>query len=231
MDQFKDKNLTNLKKVDYSIFELLQRDNTDIQDELKFGLKVRINTLEENILGIEEGIKSKNSFGLTMHINSVYIHISGILDNLASLIDIRLELKIEKRLEIVLNNKRFKSSLKSNNFKLYSLIQNDFQIWLKTIKEKRDPIAHRKPLFVPPKVINNQKELDKFKEINNNLKNEKDGGNVYSHVIRFQNELLFKPYFVQYDGTKIDNIEETITEDISNLVNLYKKVLHLIEIT
>lgn len=156
-----------------------------------------------------------------MHINSLYIHIKGILDNLASILNIQLNLNIKNKNFIVLNNDNFLNSLKANSLEISNLIENDYKIWLKEIKIKRDPIAHREPLFIPYTIIINEQENSKFNEINARLSNEKNVKNMSSILHELQNNLPFKPYFVQYDGSKIYDIEETITRDIKVIKELF----------
>ncbi len=222
MSEFKNNNLKTL----YSILEnnsklLQQTHNNNIKKDLQFGLSVRTNILIENIIGIHKALENENSFNLTMQINSLYIHIKGILDNLASIINTKLNLSIENKFHIVLTHQNFKNELKNYSNDLFSLIEDDFKDWLKNIKEKRDPIAHRKPLYVPPKIITSKEENDKLDNINNNLSNEKNPDNIYSHIVNIQNEQKFHSYFIQYDGSKINNIEEIISSDLTSLKNLY----------
>jgi hypothetical protein len=170
-------------------------------------------------------LKKENSFELTMHINSLYIHVKGILDNLASIINKRLPLEMGNQNNITLNHSQFKKCLSEKNKSLHDLIENELQKWLKDIKEKRDPIAHRKPLYVPPKKIEDETDLNKFNEINTNLNNEKNPEKIYSYIVEFQNQLTFHPEFIQYDNSKIDKIEETISCDMKYLYESYNKIM------
>jgi hypothetical protein len=227
MNEFKNSNLKILHlMLEKNVVLVQSLINKDIKKDLQFGLNVRLNILIENIIGIEKSLKSENSFNLTMQINSIYIHIKGILDNLASILNTRFNLSIKNKFHIVLTHDKFKYELKNKSNNLYNLIENNFNDWLKSIKDKRDPIAHREPLYVPPKIITSKKEVEKFEEINNNLSNEQNAENVYSHIVDIKNGLKFHPYFIQYDGTQVSNIEEVISNDLTSLKDLYYAIFN-----
>jgi len=59
-------------------------------------------------------------------------------------------------------NKDFLNKLKVKNINLYNLVIEN-QKWFVDLTEKRDPVAHRKPIYLPPTVIIN--DIQQFKSI------------------------------------------------------------------
>ncbi|PHR69914.1 MAG: hypothetical protein COA66_13885 [Arcobacter sp.] len=108
---------------------------------------------------------------ISMHLNSFYFHLSGIIDNLAWYLEYSLNLlniKIggsKNKNKIGLQKKRnqdFLEELKIKNIDLYNLII-EYQEWFIELNEKRDPVAHRKPIYIPPTVMLN--DIKQFKPV------------------------------------------------------------------
>jgi len=105
-----------------------------------------------------------------MHLNSFYFHLSGIIDNLAwyleyslNLLNIRIDDSNNRsKIGLQKRNKNFLKELESKNINLYNLII-EYQEWFTDLNEKRDPVAHRKPIYVPPTVVIN--DTQQFKPI------------------------------------------------------------------
>lgn len=124
---------------------------------------------------------SKENIDLTMNLNSFYFHLSGLIDNLGWYIEYKyqildLNLKVEKdRKQVGLSkkrNKNFYRELKLKNNEVYLIIQQ-YQKWIDDLHEKRDPITHRMPLYIPPTVMTyNKPEFMPVYSLNSETLNE-----------------------------------------------------------
>lgn len=163
-------NFTN-KLYGNLLFNLLEEKNSSeqkLKNLLQFTLINRINILQQNCINIftNETMKNETSYSYTvtdisMNLNSFYLHLSGLIDNLGWYIEYKyqvLDLNLEdkkNRKQIGLSkkrNKNFYKELKIKNNETYSIIRQ-YQNWLDDLHEKRDPITHRMPLYVPPTVV------------------------------------------------------------------------------
>jgi hypothetical protein len=168
-------NYTNL----LSLFKKAKQDKTkEIQNLIQFTIVNRLMMLDLNCSKLfrssikESDVKyAHDSTEITMHLNSFYFHLSGIIDNLAWYLEYSLkilDIKIDSgsnRKKIGLHKKKnndFLKKLKSKNEEIYNLILR-YQEWFNDLNEKRDPVAHRNPIYVPPAVVENN--IQHFKPI------------------------------------------------------------------
>ena len=232
MDNFsewKNNSLIIIKKIIETNFYAIQKmEDNDIRKIIQFGINIRIYIIQENILGIYEALKSENSQKLTMNINSFYMHIKGILDNLASIIDKKYEMNIHF-MSIDLRKDKFKKILNKKNPDLYQFL-DDYSEWLDEIKNKRDPIAHRKPLYIPPGIITSKEEQQKLNDINRKMELEKDTNKIFELTIEWKNAVKFHPYMIQHDETKLEHIEKTILKDLRVVKELNLKIFEICQL-
>jgi hypothetical protein len=144
-----------------------KKDLKDLKDLIQFTLIHRISILQTNNTNLfkssikkEKTAYANDSIDISMNLNSFYFHLSGIIDNLGWYIEYKLKiLNIEindKRNKSLIGlyknrNKKFLQELKIKEINLYNTIL-EYQNWFNELIEKRDPITHRKPLYVPPTV-------------------------------------------------------------------------------
>lgn len=183
-------NFTNSIYTDVLIFlmDLKKNDsNLEINNLLQFTIINRILILQQNCINIftNDSIKNKKEYSkenidLTMNLNSFYFHLSGLIDNLGWYIEYKyqildLNLKGEKdRKQVGLSkkrNKNFYRELKLKNNEVYLIIQQ-YQKWIDDLHEKRDPITHRMPLYIPPTVTYNKPEFMPVYSLNSETLNE-----------------------------------------------------------
>ncbi len=91
-------------------------------------------------------------------LNDVYIHALGTVDNYAWAIRHYFgndELKRLRQIEVGLFKRDFRSNSTVSDF---GDIAAAFADWHNEIKTRRDPVAHRIPLSVPPYVLNEDDE-------------------------------------------------------------------------
>lgn len=182
---------TNSVYTDVLIFlmDLKKNDsNLEINNLLQFTIINRILILQQNCINIftNDSMKNKKEYSkenidLTMNLNSFYFHLSGLIDNLGWYIEYKyqildLNLKVEKdRKQVGLSkkrNKNFYRELKLKNNEVYLIIQQ-YQKWIDDLHEKRDPITHRMPLYIPPTVMTyNKPEFMPVYSLNSETLNE-----------------------------------------------------------
>lgn len=176
----------------------------------------------------------KNSYEcetVNVMLNSIYLHIRGILDNTAWLLYYDLELQnlnIPRDIDFSGNN--YLKAIQTNK-KIEKVIQ-DYSLWMKELKEKRDPIAHKLPLYIPAKFIDNEEDLKKAIDLKK-LGEEKRKVNDETWI---QDEFAsmyvgdFKPVIMNLDTEKemgkIYPILPEIKRDIENFSNFIFKIFN-----
>lgn len=91
-------------------------------------------------------------------LNDIYIHTLGTVDNYAFAIRHYFgneELRCLRQNDVGLFKREFQRNPSVSDF---TEIAAEFADWHKEIKERRDPVAHRIPLSVPPQVVNDAEE-------------------------------------------------------------------------
>ncbi len=97
----------------------------------------------------DSDIKNNVTFIASYHLNNFYYLLTGLLDNIATIIDLYYNLGFydsKNHLKCSLGHSEFKKKLKIKNLKLYKLIVQQSS-WLKDLRLKRHPGAHREVLF------------------------------------------------------------------------------------
>lgn len=144
------------KLILLSLFISENLKNNDAKEYILNGVARRIETIYKciknifNLLPIDECslYKEDKIADATINLHAFYINIAGLLDNFALVI--WLEKKplegVENKKDVGFDKKCFCKSL-SNNFQIY--LKESF-LWRKYIKNYRDALAHRIPLYIPP---------------------------------------------------------------------------------
>jgi hypothetical protein len=161
--------------------------------------------------------QEQNYFNI--YLNSLYINIFGTIENLAWLI------YYEKIYPDKKPNKYSISIFKEKFIKIcfncgldIANIKNDYDKWINEIKEKRDPIAHQVPLYVPFRIIRNDDQLNEYKRMEK-LANEKAlAGDTHGYM-----EIMYKAKKIGEFIPKImlvDSESETLSFiDFKNVIN------------
>jgi hypothetical protein len=150
------------------------------------------------------------------------MNIPGVLDNFA------WTLLFEKEPGAIQSLSRMEINLFSKKFRLlssFSEIEEEIlshDSWNKDVKNRRDPVAHRIPLYVPPSILN-ENEADSYKQLYGKyLENiqevafEKADANFekLNHIGRFF------PHFVHDPEQGLIPIYPTIPTDMSHLIRI-----------
>ena len=182
--------------------------NNDAKEYILHGVARRIKTIYKcienifNLLPIDECslYKEDKIADATINLHAFYINIAGLLDNFALVIWLE-----KKPLEGVENNKNvgfdkkcFRKSL-SNKFQEY-LEKNS--LWLEYIKNYRDALAHRIPLYIPP------------------LIDEKTGKEIQSISIKHS---IFKKEEIKDDENNLFIFHTQLIEDFNKIEEFFYK--------
>ncbi len=148
------------------LMERLQ--SKDARDFLAYGVMRRLSIIRLNLktifqiaycgrremLGMEEEANH-----LDMHIHSFFYHCYGALDNAAWCIAHEKEFPLRNnKFKVSLFGKEFSSFVKKSHASLHQVLRAQEKLY-RRIKGIRDAIAHRKPLYVPPGVINEKETI------------------------------------------------------------------------
>ena len=109
---------------------------------------------------------------------------------------------------------------------MFQLIST-YSDWFDEMKNKRDPIAHRKPLYVPLGIVASEEEVQKLNDIDKKIKFEKDTNKLFELHLERESTVEFYPYMLQNDHTKLDDIEETILKDLQILCELNRTIFDI----
>lgn len=135
--------------------------NADAQRFLMQGVLRRLLVIRHNTLALTtfkpdnpNFLDFETSTMLTMHANSLYLHIHGLFDNLAWAIAYSFPVygvvdEDDKACQrrVGLFKADFIGSIPSVELVTYLNMRSE---WYKLLKELRDPIAHRLPMYAPP---------------------------------------------------------------------------------
>ena len=104
-----------------------------------------------------------------IYVNALYLNLRGALDNLAWVIATALDVfptlseASTSRKMVDLFHRKFRSRLKEIDQELHDRL-GPFEDWYNELRGLRDPAAHRIPLYIPPSVITEQSQVDRFRE-------------------------------------------------------------------
>ncbi len=201
---------------------------------LRNGVCFRCSLIEEAYRLLLDGIENlkyeeTKLMEVNIYINSIYINIRGIIDNLSWYLKYELNISTKSENQIDLKGKIFRKELVEKGFNI-DRIQR-FDDWFSEIKKKRDPIAHRLPLYIPYRIITDKKDAENaqklYKEADNKLCNADKTWT--SSLFDARNIGEFKPTILKTDTETgeitIYPIEKNIESDLENIKDLVKEIL------
>lgn len=171
----------------------------------------------------EEPLKHNEQLELSVDINVIYMYIRGVLDNFAWCILYEREPNLINQIhpnDIGLFSKKFRKK-----FSLFSKIETDIgkhDEWFEELKEKRDPAAHRIPLYIPPSTVT-PNEAECHEELYKKFLNEVENLDFDSSDSTFQQiDKIgkFEGVFAHHpDGPLID-LYPVLPTDIAHLIRV-----------
>jgi hypothetical protein len=174
---------------------------------------------------------------LNVHLNSYYVQLRGALDNLAwglhyefAILGPQTEADPRTRSRCNLFDNRFLAPLQDTHTKLAVMLRGKQQ-WFEEFKERRDPVAHRIPLYAMPGVIKEgsaeEAEMRRlYAEFNDSIAR----GALEEGISKwFQSARIgkYEPWFVQYavDGYSIRNLPDQVGADQAEFLSVSEAVL------
>ncbi|OPZ79193.1 MAG: hypothetical protein BWY78_00185 [Alphaproteobacteria bacterium ADurb.Bin438] len=153
----------------------------DAQEYLNFGFLRRLSIIKRCIENVfkthppsqKETLSHSERIDLSIYIQSFVINTWGALDCLCWVLVKHYNINIHKN-DISISNKKFKTKLSENSRNDINEYINECKKWIDNLKDRRDRLAHKTPLYVPNVI----KNFDEY----NNLEKEKiyyaSNGNV-----------------------------------------------------
>jgi hypothetical protein len=196
---------------------------------LRSGICFRGLLLQESIRMLINGINNidTDTFAIdqiNVAINSIYINIRGIIDNISWVLKYEYSINISVN-NVFIGNEKFRKKLEEKGCQTTKI--NVFDDWLKELKEKRDPITHRLPLYIPDKIIDNSDDAKKAEELRGQVdllmsNNDREWLSKMSQIKRIGS---FKPYL--FLNNSIDNEDITVFSIEHVLINDFQKLNEL----
>lgn len=190
----------------------------------------------------EAPLKEAESFQLERALNDIYIHSRGLLDNLAWAVLALYRPEIAQDVhpgQVDLFKRKF---LKKYDLGWLADIVGPFVAWNTDFKSRRDPIAHRIPLSVPPAIVTPEQQVLRQalyeswwkagQEVILAMQGRKDS-DVVAAKEKKKEELfeelesvgIFYPYMsIDPDSSPVP-LYPTVVEDVGNVVEIPWKIL------
>ena len=170
-----------------------------------------------------EPLSSDEQIDLSLAINITYMNIPGILDNFAWCLLYERQPDLANKISqnhVGLFSKEFRKQLDA-----FSEIAEEIEVhdsWQKEIKERRDPVAHRIPLYVPPSLLT-QEEANIYSAINSRYTNSLNGlqlDEAGTALEQMDSIGTFYPSFIHHPEEPHIPIYPTIPTDMSHLIRI-----------
>ena len=186
-----------------------QLSNEEARYYLRFGFIPRALQIKEarfQLLQVMEksggsALDVYHTTSLNMYLNSLYFNMCGAMDNLAwgmqheaSVVD---DLGKDKR-DVGLFARKFKQGLKNIDSSVAKTL-GDCTEWGREMKEFRDPIAHRIPLYISRCVITTESQKEEYRAYERNLGETDYSEDPNAYMEAFRNMLqvgTFKAVFL-----------------------------------
>jgi hypothetical protein len=159
---------------------------------------------------------------LSRDVNVLYMNIRGVLDNFAWCF------LYEKEAGAINSLSRTDVDLFSAKFRklpAFSQIMQEISAhddWNREVKERRDPVAHRIPLYIPPSMLT-EEQAETYVALNNEAN--EAARNLAFHEFDFKTDQLsnigtFCPYFQHHPDDGLIPIYPTIPSDMAHLITI-----------
>lgn len=228
--------LDSINNLSTKSFEIVQKlKNDDAKYYMKYGVGRRSLMLYYSYQAIiniacperTEPLSCNEQIDLSREINILYINLRGILDNYAWCFMYEQTPNLKKELhlrKISLFSKDFRKKCSAFHKIKKGILAHD--TWEKEVKERRDPVAHRIPLYVPHTIMTSN-ETERYSNSNiqyneklNNL--DLEGANqLFNEMYRMG---TFYPVFIHHHDDGLIPIYPTIPTDLVHLIRIQSVV-------
>jgi hypothetical protein len=186
--------------------------------------------------GRTEALQGNEPEMLNVHLNSYYIHLRGAFDNLAWALQYEFAPLGSGGEEIPahwmkcnLFDNRFVGPLTALKPELGATLQASVE-WATGLKDRRDPVAHRVPLYVPPGVVRGE-EGDRAKALFAEASLAYEAGDLRAGMAKVREGYAigqFTPVMVLSGtgGLTVLKLNETVQRDHATFLTVSKAVLN-----
>jgi hypothetical protein len=170
-----------------------------------------------------EPLSQDEQNALSQAINITYMNIPGILDNFAWCLIYERQPEMADKIpknNVGLFSKKFREQLDAFSEIAGEITVHD--LWQQEVKERRDPVAHRIPLYVPPSLVT-EEEAETYSAVYNRFSANLNSLKLDEADIAFkQLESIgtFSPYFMHHPEERPIPIYPTIPADMSHLLRI-----------
>lgn len=168
-------------------------------------------------------LSRNNQVTLSQAINSTYIHLLGILDNFAWCLLYERQAELADKLprnDVGLFSPKFRKQFVAFPEIVEEITAHDS--WHKDVKSRRDPVAHRIPLYVPSAQFT-QDQVEQYSAIStqyhDSLK-ELRLDEAEETLVQIDSIGSFLPYFIHHPEEPHIPIYPTIPADLSHLIRI-----------
>ena len=168
-------------------------------------------------------LSQDDQIALSQAINITYMNIPGILDNFAWCLTYERQPELAEKISrksVGLFSKKFRKE-----FNAFFEVEKEIRVhdlWQREVMERRDPVAHRIPLYVPPSIVTQDEAntysaaYNRFTENLNSLKLD-DADMALSQMDSIG---TFCPWFIHHPEEPPTPIYPTVPEDLSHLIRI-----------
>ncbi|ACM39546.1 MULTISPECIES: hypothetical protein [Rhizobium/Agrobacterium group] len=197
---------------------------------MRFGVLRRLRMMISSFRNLQSIIMPDRTVPLTMDqsdevcrdLNAIYVNILGLLDNYAWTIVHQVgsvATQAAKPLSVSLFKPMFAADPALSNV---AATLRSFATWETDVKKRRNPAAHRMPLYVPPAGYDREatetlRDLDQ--QISTALR-EQDFDKMHNLQRKRERVGIFVPIFVHDPGEEINDIYPTLPQDLGQMVKI-----------
>jgi len=217
------------------------------REHLKHGLARRLRLLHLGLAQIvaiahprrREPLSDNEQLNLTLHLNSFYLHIRGCLDNLAWCLAHELKVFGSQIQEETIASKvnlfggPLLGTLTSAAPSVGASVRRHTE-WHRDLKNIRDPVAHRIPIYAVPAVLTSE-EAERHRDVYNRAEEARVVGDLDS-AGRLFDELSsignYVPYFAHSPSAigSLRKVYPQVVDDLSVVLELLEDVITYLEL-
>lgn len=215
----------------------LKLKDSDASQMWEYGVRTRCRMLLDSFgtlcytidVGREQPLGLEENYTCNQAINLIYLNIRGVLDNLACVFFYEKERHLLDKLNLRdLDKHLFNKKIHDNsNYKSFWEKIESFKDWYELeLKKRRDPVAHKMPLYVIRQILNlaqKEKYDQHHTEFLNSYK-QRDCVGVGEAVDKLQNLGKFVPLFA-HAPNEVYKVYPTVTTDLGKMI----QILHLVK--
>jgi hypothetical protein len=208
--------------------------SADAKDYFLYGVGRRLGMIAHSLRCLfriaspdrEEPIDLEEGRALTRDLNVVYINIVGAIDNLAWAAFLEKAPDAAMELAATQIGLFTRSLTRIPELMPLARIVKPHRLWFDELRAKRDPAAHRIPLYLPPSLLN-EGQVAEHRELEERASeairsHDWDG---WSDILNQQRKLgRFYPVFLHSPSEPLYRFYPTVPEDAGQMVTLIKAV-------